>query len=371
MPEKSKPVRVLHVLQRMEAGGTQAFLMNLYRNIDREKVQFDFLVEYSERQFYDDEIESLGGRIYRATLREDLNLPKFIRYLRMFFKEHGEYDIVHCHAYTVGYFVLRAAERAGVIVRIAHSHSNNMSGATVPLKIAMRSLFPMHATDLMACSYDAGSFLFGSRRFTVVKNAIDVDKFQFNPEIRKEVRTELGLDNSFVVGNVGRLHHQKNQSFLLDVFRAICLLRDDVQLLMVGSGPLKGELVEKAERIGVLDRLTLLENRSDMERLYQAMDVFVLSSLYEGLGIVAIEAQSSGLPTICSDGVSEDANISSLFRRVPPGASASSWAQIILSAAGHRDSRGGLQGAREHEFDVAQSSRELEQWYWEKARHAI
>jgi glycosyltransferase involved in cell wall biosynthesis len=312
----AEPIRVLHVLQRMEAGGTQAFLMNLYRNVDRSKVQFDFLVEYTERQFYDDEIESLGGHVYRASFREDHDLPRFRRFLGDFFAEHGEYRIVHCHAYTVGYFVLKAAEEAGVTVRIAHSHNNNMSGTTVPLKLVMRLLFPVHATHLMAASTEAGRFLFGDRPFTVAKNAIDVDRFRFDPRVREEVRSELGLGDAFVVGNVGRLHQQKNQAFLLDAFAELSAAMPEARLLMVGSGPLHDQLVEKVKQLGIDGKTTLLSNRGNMDRLYQAMDVFALPSLYEGLGIVAIEAQSAGLPTICSTGVAEDANVSPLFQRM-------------------------------------------------------
>ena len=365
-----EPIRVLHVLQRMGAGGTQAFLMNLYRNIDRSKVQFDFLVEYSEKQFYDDEIEALGGHIYRATFREDKNLPKFLKYLRAFFADHREYAIVHCHAYTVGYFVLKEAERAGVTVRIAHSHSNNMSGVTKPLKFVMRSLFPLHANEFMACSEEAGRFLFGSRNFTVVKNAIDVDKYTFDGDVRAEVRGELGQGGSLVIGNVGRLHHQKNQSFLMDVFNEVASITPDVRLLLVGNGPLREELLDKASELGISNKMTLLSDRRDMDRLYQAMDVFVLPSLYEGLGIVAIEAQSSGLPTICSDGVAEDANVSPLFGRMSLQDSPKSWAEAIVKASSVRDCASGAAGAKSHGFDIKENALKMQDWYLREAESA-
>lgn len=368
MAGANEPVRVLHVLQRMEAGGTQAFLMNLYRNIDRSKLQFDFLVEYGEKQFYDDEIEAMGGRIYRTTVREDKNLPRFCRYLRDFFAEHQEYNVVHCHTYSIGFFVLGAAERAGVTVRIAHSHNNSMSGLAVPLKIVLRSLFPVHANRFMACSDEAGKFLFGEREFMVVKNAIIVDRFAFDEATRAEVRAELELDGSLVVGSVGRLHFQKNQAFLLDAFKEVHELRPDAKLLLVGNGPLRDELLAKAQAVGVADCLTLLSNRSDMDRLYQAMDVFVLPSLYEGLGIVAIEAQSAGLPTICSNGVAEDANVSPLFSRMALEDSPKAWAEAIVKAADTRDCAGGAAGARAHGFDVRDNAAKMQEWYLGEAR---
>ena len=360
------PVRVLHVLQRMEAGGTQAMLMNVYRRIDRSRLQFDFLVEYEESQFYDKEIESLGGRIFRTNLRKDGNILRFMKVLKNLIREN-DYHIIHVHTYSIGYFALKVAEREGVAVRIAHSHSNSMSGFTVPLKIVMKSLFPIHATNFMACSDEAGRFLFGNRNVLIVKNAIDVGKFEFNSKVRDEVRRELGLEDCFVVGNVGRLHQQKNQAFLLKVFREFIALRSDARLLMVGDGPLREELEEKAEKMGISDRLSLLNNRSDMDRLYQAMDVFVLPSLYEGLGIVALEAQSSGLPTICSDGVAEDANVSPLFRRCSLTDAPIEWANAICNVAGTRDSKIGADGVKAHGFDVDKNAVVLQDWYLREA----
>ena len=156
-----EPIRVLHILQRMEAGGTQALLMNIYRKIDRTKVQFDFLVVYKEKQFYDDEIEKMGGHVYKLSFREDLNLPKFQKDLAVFFAQHHEYKIVHCHAYTIGYFCLKAAKKAGIPVRIAHSHNNETVHDIKYLpKLFMQRLFTLNATDLFACSNEAGKYLF-------------------------------------------------------------------------------------------------------------------------------------------------------------------------------------------------------------------
>lgn len=363
MTNPDGPVRVLHVLQRMEAGGTQALLMNLYRNIDRSRLQFDFLVEYRERQFYDDEIESLGGRIYRASFREDLNPFRFYSYLRRFFEEHREYRIVHVHAYTIGYLPLRAARRAGVVVRVAHSHNNRMSGHAVAVKKVMRALFPLNANRFMACSEEAGRFLFGDRGFTVVPNAIDAASFAYDPAARAEARAELGFsDDEFVVGSVGRLHHQKNQGFLLEVFAEILKARPGARLLLVGDGPERDALIGRARELGIEGDLVLLSNRHDMPRLYQAMDVFVLTSLYEGLGIVTVEAQASGLPTFVSEGVAAEAEVSPLFRRLDLADGPAAWAQAVLSEpAAARVSR--VDDVRAHGFDVKENAERLQDWY--------
>ena len=233
-----EPIRVLHILQRMEAGGTQALLMNIYRKIDRTKVQFDFWVVYKEKQFYDDEIESMGGHVYKLSFREDLNLPKFQKDLKNFFKQHHEYQIVHCHAYTIGYFCLKAAKKAGIPVRIAHSHNNETVHDIKYLpKLFMQRLFTLNATDLFACSEEAGKYLFKDKPFRVLKNAIDSQQFIANENTRREVRQELGLENKFVVGHVGRLHPQKNHDFLIDVFAEIKKKQPDAELILVGTGP--------------------------------------------------------------------------------------------------------------------------------------
>ena len=304
--------------------------------------------------------------MYRTNLRRDANVPRFVRVLKTLIREN-RYPIVHAHTYSIGYFVLKAAEQEGVTVRIAHSHSNSMGGAAVPLKIIMRSLFPLHATHLMACSQEAGKFLFGDRSFTVIKNAIDVERFAYSEDAREDVRRELGLTGSFVIGNVGRLRREKNQSFLLEVFAKVVGMRPDARLLMVGDGSLKSELLAKAERLGVFDRLTLLSNRTDMDRLYQGMDVFVLPSIYEGLGIAALEAQASGLVTVCSDGVAEDANVSPLFVRCGLSAPAGAWAETVVAAKGRREPDAGAEGVKAHGFDICENASYLQDWYLRNA----
>lgn len=360
----SKPIRVLHVLQRMEAGGTQTFLMNLYREIDKTKIQFDFLTEYPTKQFYDDEIEALGGKVYRSTVRLDGNIRKFNKLVCKILIEN-EYKIIHVHAYTIGFFCLKVAKRCGVPIRIAHSHNNQMTrGVFYPAKIIMRRLYPIYANYFMACSEDAGKFLFPHQKYVVVKNAIDTHKFKFNESVREQARKELQFVDNFVVGNVGRLHKQKNQAFLLDVFKQILQYKPNAKLLMVGDGPLRKELIAKADSLGITSKLILLNNQRNMSRLYQAMDVFLLPSLFEGLGIVAIEAQTAGLPTFCSDGVSKDACVSTLFHCLPLG-DADTWAKYILQSDNTRKPDEGFCGAKSAGFDIADNAYHLQKWYIE------
>lgn len=327
-----KTVRILHILQRMEAGGTQALLMNLYRNIDRTKIQFDFLVEYPDKQFYDDEILSMGGRIFYSNVRNDKNIFRFQKQLGDILRKY-KYQIVHVHAFTIGYFCLRTAHKCGVPVRIAHSHNNEtVRDSKYLLKRIMQKLYPIYATDLFACSKEAGKYLFHSKKFHVLNNAIDSSKFTANPAVRDDVRKELRIGDRIAVGHVGRFHAQKNHDFLLDVFAGFKKKHSNSVLILVGSGDLENQIREKISALGLDDSVMLLGNRKDMNRIYQAMDIFLLPSLFEGLGIVAVEAQAAGIPVIASDGVSLDAKVSPLIHYVKLSRGASEWSEAAEKA---------------------------------------
>lgn len=360
-----EPIRVLHILQRMEAGGTQALLMNIYRKIDRTKVQFDFWVVYKEKQFYDDEIESMGGHVYKLSFRENLNLPKFQKDLKNFFKQHHEYQIVHCHAYTIGYFCLKAAKKAGIPVRIAHSHNNETVHDIKYLpKLFMQRLFTLNATDLFACSEEAGKYLFKDKPFRVLKNAIDSQQFIANENTRREVRQELGLENKFVVGHVGRLHPQKNHDFLIDVFAEIKKKQPDAELILVGTGPLEEKVRSKVADKGLTESVQFLGNRKDMNRIYQAMDVFVFPSLFEGLGIVAIEAQAAGVPIVCSEGLPPETDITPIYRKLMLSDGTEKWAEVALDMAKnpivHTDMQKYVINAG---FDMSATAKNMEEYY--------
>lgn len=360
-----EPIRVLHILQRMEAGGTQALLMNIYRKIDRTKVQFDFLVVYKEKQFYDDEIESMGGHVYKLSFREDLNLPKFQKDLKNFFKQHHEYQVVHCHAYTIGYFCLKAAKKAGIPVRIAHSHNNETVHDIKYLpKLFMQRLFTLNATDLFACSEEAGKYLFKDKPFRVLKNAIDSQQFIANENTRREVRQELGLENKFVVGHVGRLHPQKNHDFLIDVFAEIKKKKPEAELILVGTGPLEEKVRSKVADKGLTESVQFLGNRKDMNRVYQAMDVFVFPSLFEGLGIVAIEAQAASVPIVCSEGLPPETDITPIYRKLMLSDGAEKWAKTAIEMARSPEAHTNMQKyIIDAGFDMSATAKNMEEYY--------
>ena len=366
----SEPIRVLHILQRMEAGGTQALLMNIYRKIDRTKVQFDFLVEYPDKQFYDDEIRELGGKIYYSTVRKDLNIIKFIKYLNRILLEHPEYRIVHVHTYSIGYFCLKTAKKVGVPVRIAHSHSNAM---TVDykryIKNIMQKLYTVYATDLMACSKEAGQYLFHDRKFKVLPNAIDAAKFTADSDTRIEIRKKLKIEDSFVVGHTGRFRPEKNHKFLIDVFVEIKKRISNSKLLLIGNGDPSDEIQEYIKENNIYDDVIILTNRRDMYRLYQSMDLFVFPSKYEGLGIVSIEAQAAGIPVLCSDRVPVDTKITPLYVSMPLDKSPEEWAtcgiQLANNSMAHSNT---FQNIVDAGFDINEVAQKMEKFYLVKAR---
>lgn len=349
----------------MEAGGTQALLMNIYREIDRTKVQFDFLVVYKEQQFYDDEIEKMGGHVYKLSFREDLNLLKFQKDLANFFSQHYEYKIVHCHAYTIGYFCLKAAKKAGIPVRIAHSHNNETVHDIKYLpKLFMQRIFTKNATDLFACSEEAGKYLFKDKPFQVLKNAIDSKKFIADTNIREEIRKDLRMNDKFVVGHVGRLHPQKNHDFLIDVFAEIKKKKPNAEMILVGTGPLEDKVKNKVEEKNLTECVHFLGNRNDMNRIYQVMEVFVFPSLFEGLGIVAIEAQAAGVPVVCSEGLPPETDITPIYRKLMLSEGAEKWADAALEMAQSSKAHTNMQQyVIDAGFDMTSTTKYMENYY--------
>ncbi len=363
------PVRVLHVVTYMCRGGLETFIMNYYRKIDRSKVQFDFLVHREFEADYDREIQDLGGRIYRIPRLNPFS-PVYLSKLDAFFAEHKEYKIVHSHLDCMAGIPLKYAKKHGVPVRIAHSHNNNQDkNLKYPIKLVYRSQIPKYATHLFACSKEAGDWMFLGRTYQIINNAIEASKYIFSPQIRTRVRREFGIsEEQFVIGHVGRFAPQKNHMFIVDIFSKVKKRKSNTILLLVGDGELRGNIEKQAEYCGVRDSVIFTGVRSDVPELMQAMDCFVLPSLYEGLGIVSIEAQTSGLPCLVSDRVPNECSITDLVEHISLEEGADKWAAQILNA------RGETRCSRENEtakagYDINSNASELQNYYlkqWEK-----
>lgn len=306
------PLRILHAVVNMNRGGAETLIMNLYRNIDRSKIQFDFLT--CRPGVFDQEIEGMGGRIHRIPYVNDVGHFGYVKSLNTFFSSHPEYKIVHSHMDKMSGLVLRSAKKAGVPIRISHSHNTSSEGGTVVKaykSYAGKFILPT-ATHLLACSNLAANWLFAkkAKQAIILKNGIDSDQFMFSAEIRKQVREELDLiEKNFVLGHVGRFAHQKNHSYLIDIFADVLVYIPDAILILVGDGPLRDEIEQKVRTLKIEDNVRFLGVRSDIHRLLQAFDVFVFPSLHEGLPVTLVEAQGAGLPCIISEEITKEVDL--------------------------------------------------------------
>ena len=316
---EKQPIRILNIVPNMRSAGIENFIMNVYRNIDRSKVQFDFIVHNQERKVFDDEIEKLGGRIYRFTYKDDKKLLKYIKDLDNFFKEHKEYKIVHGHMQSMMPLYLYIAKKNCVPIRIAHSHNGNYEKTLKGFILHIFSRFAKYQSNVnLACSNIAGKYLFGNKKFKVIPNAIDIKKFTFNEHIRESMRKELGIENNFVVGHIGRFELQKNHKYIIDIFNEVLKENKKAVLLLIGEGKLEENIKSKVKKLQIEKNIKFLGVRNDVNKIYQAMDCFILPSLYEGLPGVGIEAQISGLYSIFSKNITSEVKISenSCFLRI-------------------------------------------------------
>lgn len=357
------PIRVLHIVTTMNRGGLETMIMNYYRHIDRSKVQFDFLVHRDFEADYDREILDLGGKIYRISRLNPFSF-KYHKELNDFFKNHPEYKIVHVHQDCMSSIALKAAMKNNVPIRIAHSHNANQDKNIKYLikRFYMRNI-PRYATDLFACGEDAGNWMFKSKAFKILNNAIDSDLFKFNMNIRDEVRTDLNLNNKFVVGHVGRFDLQKNHSFLIDIFYEIQKIRTDSILLLIGSGDGKLTIKEKVRKLNIEDKVIFMGVRNDVNNLMQAMDAFVFPSLYEGLPVTLIEAQASGLPIIKSDNVSDQCILTDNVVSISLDKSAYSWAKEIFNFVDSFDRKNTSLEIINNGYDISSNAKWLENYY--------
>lgn len=311
---KEEPIRIAQIIGKWVGGGVEAVVMNYYRHINREKVQFDFFCDEDSTNIPYDEIKSLGGKVIIIPPYQKIN--KYVKELTKLLKE-GNYKIVHSHINALSVFSLYCAKKAGVPVRIAHSHSttNKKEWKKNLLKQVLRPFSKLFATDYFCCSELAGRWLFGNKAYNkgrvyLLNNAIDLDKFKYDEKIRKEKRKELNItDNQLVIGHIGRFVAQKNHTFLIDIFNEIYKENINSVLVLAGQGPLMDEIKNKVNNLGLTNNVKFLGQRNDANELYQAFDIFCLPSLYEGLPVVGVEAQASGLLCILSDDMTKETKV--------------------------------------------------------------
>ena len=331
----SKQIRVLQILYELGVGGIQSFLMNIYRNIDRDKIQFDFLLSSEKEGAFEKEIESMGGRIYRVTDRK-ISILKNRRDLDEFFKEHTEYKCVHDHCSTLAYITpLEMATKYGIKTRIIHSHNTSSSKNPInkALHIINKKRIDRFVTDYFACSDLAGKWLYegtaGLDQMVLVKNGINTEKYVFDESERIDYRKKLGIEDKIVLGNVGRIAIAKNHEFLLKTFQILNKRMHNTVLLIVGDGPEKRRMQTLAEDLEIADAVRFLGQRNDVPQLLQAMDCFVMPSKWEGFPVVLVEVQTAGLPCYVSDTVTTQAKLNPNVTYLSLDKGEEYWANIL------------------------------------------
>lgn len=340
--------KILHIVGGMGKGGTETMLMNIYKKIDRNKIQFDFLYTTNEETYYDKEIRSLGGNIFRINNLSILNIRKVRNQIYRCIKQNGPYKVIHAHTLFNCGIAMKAAEKSGVDIRISHAHTtaDNEVGLIRKIYISlMRKLILDNSTNLLACSDLAGEYLFGaenirSDKYTMFPNLIsyeniidvnheDVEKFKIENKLQKD---------DLVIGHIGTFKECKNQKFLLKIVKVLKEKNKNVKLLLVGDGSMRDELESMCKDLDISDKVIFTGTRDDIDVILNSMDVFVFPSIFEGLGLVLLEAQAAGLPCVVSEAIQPEADLElGLFSKLNLSDGDESWANKIIEVYGKKE----------------------------------
>ena len=367
-------IRILHVVSSLNTGsGVMGVIMNYYRNINRDKVQFDFLYFYQTPSAFEREIKDLGGNTYYLPRPSFGKLFEIYKVYNNFFKENAsKYKAVHLHEVYLNFFVLPTARKYGIKQLIAHSHSTKFSDKKLSAIRNLLLCLPIkkQANIYFACSRAAGRTLYGKRRVNsgnvkVINNAIDVNRFKYNSDIRLRIRQELNIDDMFVVGHIGRFAEAKNHDFLLNIFVEIQKKKPDSVLILVGDGPLLKDIKYKAKEYGIESSVRFLGTKRNIEDFVQAMDVFVMPSLFEGLPVTGIEAQAAGLMCFISDTVTKEVAITDVHF-LDLTSSASVWAEEIIRRSTDFLRKDTTEKITKAGFNIKREAKMLEEFYLEK-----
>lgn len=361
-----EPIRILHVLGRLNRGGAETLVMNLYRSIDRSQYQFDFMVHTDEVCAYDDEILSLGGKIHRISQYKGKNHFRYIKEWRAFFEANPDYRIIHGHIRSVASIYLKLAKQYNRQT-IIHSHATGSRGNSVEQLVKNIFQFPIRyqSQHFFACSTEAAVWLFGkqkAKQTVVLKNAVDLESFRFNPTVRERIRKGR-LEDKYVVGHVGSFTAPKNYKFLVEVFAQIALLRPDAMLVLVGDGELRSQVESDVETKGLTENIMFLGSRKEIPELLMGMDVFVFPSFFEGFGMAALEAQVAGLPTHVADTLPPEIEITDLLSFHALSKAPSQWAKDILVSSAQTERSDRVDVVRQQGYDIKDQAQFLMEYY--------
>ena len=359
-------IRILHVLGGLDRGGAETMVMNLYRNIDKKLVQFDFIIHTEKKQAYYDEIVGLGGRIFHFPAFNGFNYFKMKKLWKQFFINHPEYKILHSHIRSYASLYLPIAKKAG-LKTIIHSHStSNGKGLSSVVKRIMQYPLRWQADYFFGCSKEAGAWLFGdkivnSSKFHIWPNAIDTEQYRFNSDICREYREKIGLSDKKTFIHVGRFHPAKNHQFLLNVFARIHKLDSNTVLLLAGDGELRSEIEMQIASLNLQNDVILLGSRSDVPKLLQAADIFIFPSAWEGLPVTVVEAQAAGLPCFISANVTKEVCVSELVNFLPIDNGVDCWVNSINQVS--IEKKNVIDKIKKAGFDIQYTANELAKFY--------
>lgn len=362
-----EPVRILQVVATLGMGGIENFIMNIYRNIDREKIQFDFLMHTEEKGIFEDEILSLGGKIYRIPFMTKVGHFKYLKELRKFYKSYSQYKIIHSHYNTISGLILREAKKCEIPIRISHSHAAYSKYGLIEniYKNYSKSFINKVSTHRLACSNLAGEWLYTKKgNFKVINNGIEAKKYIFNFEKRQATKKLLNIsEEEKIIGHIGRIDSGKNQNFIIDIFYEILKEEQNYKLILIGEGPLKRKLEEKVNKLGIEEKVIFLGIRKDVNNLLQAMDLFLFPSISEGLPVTLVEAQASGIPCFISDSVTKEIDLEcNLTEFISLEKNAEEWKKIILNKR-IKERKNTLIKIKEKKYDIEENVKEIEKFY--------
>ena len=355
--------RVLQVIHSMNLGGAENFIMNIYRVIDRKNIQFDFLV--NEQGVFDEEIKQMGGQVWMIPYVNTVGPFKYRAELKRFFSEHSEYQVVHSHLDMVSGEVIECAKEAGVKRCITHSHSTDTTGNIVVqlLKKYYRKKISRYADVCLACSKQAGEWLYKNERAVVLNNAIDLEKFRFQVEVRKKVREQYHMpEQAFVIGHVGRFNKVKNHRFLVRLFVKYYQCHANTMLLLCGSGTERANIEKVVADKKLTTNVIFFDAATDVYQMYNAMDVFVFPSLYEGISLAMLEAQANGLPIVASDSIDINSALTDRVKFVGLNDSVEQW-MLPLEDALKLGRCDGTEKLRAAGYDIQDTARQLLKYY--------
>ena len=349
----------------MNLGGIETFLMTLYRNIDKTKVQFDFLVHRNEKGFFDDEIQSLGGNIIRVRPLNPFQIIKYYGELNEIFSKTS-YNIIHSHLNANSAIILKIAKKKGINHRIAHSHTHSSTNSFNGLfKRLIKTYINNVCNHKIACSNSAGVWLFGTKAdFKIINNSIETSKFSFDQETRLKVRKLLSInENTIVIGNIARFNQEKNHQFLIDIFSEFNK-KFKSKLILIGEGELQFSIREKVKRLRLSKQVIFTGAVKNANEYLNVMDVFIFPSNFEGLGIVAVEAQANGLPVVMNKSLPNELDLTNLTYRLPLDISTDSWVKCVIKAhEANRPRKSKIDEIKAKGYDIKENVSLLEDFY--------